>query len=138
MCCHRGRTVFCPTVVAVAKCQCVCRTFLHMHTSSYKHSEHLEFHCKLCKTVCLQTCEPDSCHVRPTLSHVLPASVNAGKSPPIPYVYVNSSGSVRNYRPMQVAVACSLEMYAFPFDKQNCSLTFRSWLHSGGFGATMR
>ncbi|XP_075888286.1 5-hydroxytryptamine receptor 3B, partial [Nelusetta ayraudi] len=56
--------------------------------------------------------------------------VDAGKSPPIPYVYVNSSGSVRNYRPMQVAVACSLEMYAFPFDKQNCSLTFRSWLHS--------
>lgn len=79
-------------------------------------------------------------HLRvcPTLSHVLPSSVNAGKSPPIPYVYVNSSGSVRNYRPMQVAVACSLEMYAFPFDKQNCSLTFRSWLHSGGFPAMTR
>ncbi|XP_024921176.1 5-hydroxytryptamine receptor 3A, partial [Cynoglossus semilaevis] len=56
--------------------------------------------------------------------------VDEGKSPPIPYVYVNSSGSVRNYRPMQVVLACSLEMYAFPFDKQNCSLTFRSWLHS--------
>ncbi|XP_062262508.1 5-hydroxytryptamine receptor 3B [Platichthys flesus] len=56
--------------------------------------------------------------------------LNAGKSPPIPYVYVNSSGSVKNYRPMQVVLACSLEMYAFPFDKQNCSLTFRSWLHS--------
>ncbi|KAF3840627.1 hypothetical protein F7725_006489 [Dissostichus mawsoni] len=38
---------------------------------------------------------------------------------------------VKNYRPMQVVLACSLEMYAFPFDKQNCSLTFRSWLHSG-------
>uniref|UniRef100_A0A8C4EKB8 5-hydroxytryptamine (serotonin) receptor 3B n=1 Tax=Dicentrarchus labrax TaxID=13489 RepID=A0A8C4EKB8_DICLA len=56
--------------------------------------------------------------------------VDEGKSPTIPYVYVNSSGSVKNYRPMQVVVACSLEMYAFPFDKQNCSLTFRSWLHS--------
>uniref|UniRef100_UPI0037E76296 5-hydroxytryptamine receptor 3B-like n=1 Tax=Semicossyphus pulcher TaxID=241346 RepID=UPI0037E76296 len=56
--------------------------------------------------------------------------VDAGKSPSIPYVYVNSSGSVKNYRPMQVVLACSLEMYAFPFDKQNCSLTFRSWLHS--------
>ncbi|XP_023263434.1 5-hydroxytryptamine receptor 3B [Seriola lalandi dorsalis] len=56
--------------------------------------------------------------------------VDGGKSPPIPYVYVNSSGSVKNYRPMQVVLACSLEMYAFPFDKQNCSLTFRSWLHS--------
>lgn len=73
--------------------------------------------------------------ISPTLSHVLPASVDAGKSPPIPYVYVNSSGWVRNHRPMQVAVACSLEMYSFPFDKQNCSLTFRSWLHSGGFRA---
>ncbi|CAJ1063349.1 -hydroxytryptamine receptor 3B [Xyrichtys novacula] len=56
--------------------------------------------------------------------------VDEGKSPSIPYVYVNSSGSVKNNRPMQVVLACSLEMYAFPFDKQNCSLTFRSWLHS--------
>uniref|UniRef100_A0A3B5MMZ6 5-hydroxytryptamine (serotonin) receptor 3B n=1 Tax=Xiphophorus couchianus TaxID=32473 RepID=A0A3B5MMZ6_9TELE len=56
--------------------------------------------------------------------------VEEGKSPPIPYVYVNSSGSVRNYRPIQAVLACSLEMYAFPFDRQNCSLTFRSWLHS--------
>uniref|UniRef100_A0A3B5B4C3 5-hydroxytryptamine (serotonin) receptor 3B n=1 Tax=Stegastes partitus TaxID=144197 RepID=A0A3B5B4C3_9TELE len=56
--------------------------------------------------------------------------VSFRKSPPIPYVYVNSSGSVKNYRPIQAVLACSLEMYAFPFDKQNCSLTFRSWLHS--------
>nr|XP_061817725.1 5-hydroxytryptamine receptor 3B-like [Nerophis lumbriciformis] len=56
--------------------------------------------------------------------------VDEGTSAPIPYVYVNSSGWVKNYRPMQVVLACSLEMYAFPFDKQNCSLTFRSWLHS--------
>ncbi|KAI3373958.1 hypothetical protein L3Q82_022523, partial [Scortum barcoo] len=61
---------------------------------------------------------------------IVSESVDEGKSPPIPYVYVNSSGSVKNYRPMQVVLACSLEMYAFPFDKQNCSLTFRSWLHS--------
>uniref|UniRef100_A0A3Q0RZ53 5-hydroxytryptamine (serotonin) receptor 3B n=1 Tax=Amphilophus citrinellus TaxID=61819 RepID=A0A3Q0RZ53_AMPCI len=56
--------------------------------------------------------------------------VDEGKSPPIPYVYVNSSGSVKNSRPIQAVLACSLELYAFPFDKQNCSLTFRSWLHS--------
>uniref|UniRef100_A0A667YYA2 5-hydroxytryptamine receptor 3B n=1 Tax=Myripristis murdjan TaxID=586833 RepID=A0A667YYA2_9TELE len=56
--------------------------------------------------------------------------VDEGKSPPIPYVYVNSSGSVKNYRPIQAVLACNLEMYAFPFDKQNCTLTFRSWLHS--------
>ncbi|XP_071398990.1 5-hydroxytryptamine receptor 3B-like [Centroberyx affinis] len=56
--------------------------------------------------------------------------VDEGKSPPIPYVYVNSSGSVKNYRPIQAVSACNLEMYAFPFDKQNCTLTFRSWLHT--------
>ncbi|XP_068600934.1 5-hydroxytryptamine receptor 3B-like [Brachionichthys hirsutus] len=56
--------------------------------------------------------------------------VDAGKSPPIPYVYVSSLGLVKSYRPLQGVLACSLEMYAFPFDKQNCSLTFRSWLHS--------
>ncbi|KAK7925103.1 hypothetical protein WMY93_007413 [Mugilogobius chulae] len=56
--------------------------------------------------------------------------VDDGKSPHIPYVYVDSSGLVKNYRPMQVVLACALDMYAFPFDKQNCSLTFRSWLHS--------
>ncbi|CAL8364575.1 unnamed protein product [Lota lota] len=56
--------------------------------------------------------------------------VDEGKSPPIPYVYVNSSGLVKNYRPIQAVLACKLELYAFPFDKQNCTLTFRSWLHS--------
>lgn len=57
--------------------------------------------------------------------------MDGGKAPPIPYVYVNSSGWVKNYRPVQAVLACSLEMFAFPFDKQNCSLSFRSWLHSG-------
>uniref|UniRef100_A0A673JUE0 5-hydroxytryptamine receptor 3B-like n=1 Tax=Sinocyclocheilus rhinocerous TaxID=307959 RepID=A0A673JUE0_9TELE len=56
--------------------------------------------------------------------------VDVGKSPVIPYVYVNCSGTVKNYKPIQVVSACHLEMYAFPFDKQNCTLTFRSWLHS--------
>ncbi|KAI5096603.1 5-hydroxytryptamine receptor 3B [Silurus meridionalis] len=58
--------------------------------------------------------------------------VSPGKSPVIPYVYVNSSGVVKNYKPIQVVSACDLEIYAFPFDKQNCTLTFRSWLHSVG------
>ncbi|CDQ92168.1 unnamed protein product, partial [Oncorhynchus mykiss] len=56
--------------------------------------------------------------------------VDVGESPAIPYVYVNSSGMVKNNKPIQVVSACDLELYAFPFDKQNCTLTFRSWLHS--------
>uniref|UniRef100_A0AAY4E4T5 5-hydroxytryptamine (serotonin) receptor 3B n=1 Tax=Denticeps clupeoides TaxID=299321 RepID=A0AAY4E4T5_9TELE len=55
--------------------------------------------------------------------------VDVGRSPAIPYIYVNSSGTVKNYKPIQVVSACDLELYAFPFDKQNCTLTFRSWLH---------
>ncbi|KAK1150094.1 5-hydroxytryptamine receptor 3B-like [Acipenser oxyrinchus oxyrinchus] len=56
--------------------------------------------------------------------------VDVGSSPDMPYVYVNSSGMIKNYRPIQVVSACSLEIYAFPFDRQNCTLTFRSWLHT--------
>ncbi|XP_048838719.1 5-hydroxytryptamine receptor 3B isoform X2 [Brienomyrus brachyistius] len=56
--------------------------------------------------------------------------VDVGRSPLLPYVYVNSSGMVKNYKPIQVVSACYLEIYAFPFDRQNCTLTFRSWLHT--------
>nr|XP_024652315.1 5-hydroxytryptamine receptor 3B [Macaca nemestrina] len=48
----------------------------------------------------------------------------------LPYVYVNSSGTIENSKPIQVVSACSLETYAFPFDVQNCSLTFKSILHT--------
>uniref|UniRef100_UPI00398F2DFA 5-hydroxytryptamine receptor 3B-like n=1 Tax=Pristiophorus japonicus TaxID=55135 RepID=UPI00398F2DFA len=56
--------------------------------------------------------------------------IDVGRSPYLPYVYVNSSGAIKNYKPIQVVSACSLEIYAFPFDKQNCTFTFCSWLHT--------
>nr|XP_020035705.1 5-hydroxytryptamine receptor 3A isoform X2 [Castor canadensis] len=56
--------------------------------------------------------------------------VDVGKSPSIPYVYVRHQGEVQNYKPFQVVTACSLNIYNFPFDVQNCSLTFTSWLHT--------
>ncbi|XP_072472929.1 5-hydroxytryptamine receptor 3A [Notamacropus eugenii] len=56
--------------------------------------------------------------------------VDVGKSPNIPYVYVRHQGQVQNYKPIQVVTACSLDIYNFPFDVQNCSLTFTSWLHT--------
>lgn len=58
-------------------------------------------------------------------------SVDSERSPDLPYVYVNSSGTIKNSKPIQVVSACSLETYTFPFDIQNCSLTFRSILHTG-------
>lgn len=57
-------------------------------------------------------------------------SVDVGKSPDIPYVYVTHNGLVRNYKPIQVVTACTLNIYNFPFDVQKCSLTFQSWLHT--------
>ncbi|XP_040113964.1 5-hydroxytryptamine receptor 3A isoform X2 [Oryx dammah] len=56
--------------------------------------------------------------------------VDVGKSPNIPYVYVRHHGEVQNYKPLQVMTACTLDIYNFPFDVQNCSLTFTSWLHT--------
>ncbi|KAM9217044.1 LOW QUALITY PROTEIN: 5-hydroxytryptamine receptor 3A-like [Leptosomus discolor] len=55
--------------------------------------------------------------------------VDVGKSPHLPYVYVGHHGEVQNLKPIQVMTACSLDIYNFPFDVQNCSLTFTSWLH---------
>ncbi|NXE16795.1 5HT3A protein, partial [Lophotis ruficrista] len=55
--------------------------------------------------------------------------VDVGKSPHVPYVYVGHGGEVQNLKPIQVMTACSLDIYNFPFDVQNCSLTFTSWLH---------
>lgn len=49
----------------------------------------------------------------------------------MPYVYVSHHGEVQNLKPIQVMTACSLDIYNFPFDVQNCSLTFTSWLHHG-------
>ncbi|XP_037007209.2 5-hydroxytryptamine receptor 3B [Artibeus jamaicensis] len=56
--------------------------------------------------------------------------VDIERLPDLPYVYVNSSGTIKNSKSMQVVSACSLETYAFPFDIQNCSLTFSSILHT--------
>ncbi|XP_036179869.1 5-hydroxytryptamine receptor 3B [Myotis myotis] len=56
--------------------------------------------------------------------------VDIERLPELHYVYVNSSGTIRNSKSIQVVSACSLETYAFPFDIQNCSLTFNSILHT--------
>lgn len=61
--------------------------------------------------------------------------MDVGKSPDIPYVYVRHHGEVQNYKPLQVVTACSLDIYNFPFDVQNCSLTFTSWLHTSEYTA---
>lgn len=66
---------------------------------------------------------------QPCSLSLVPPSVDVGKSPHVPYVYVGHHGEVQNLKPIQVMTACSLDIYNFPFDVQNCSLTFTSWLH---------
>ncbi|XP_048860013.1 5-hydroxytryptamine receptor 3A-like [Brienomyrus brachyistius] len=51
-------------------------------------------------------------------------------SPQIPYVHLDSSGYVTDGRPVRSVSSCNLDIYTFPFDVQNCSLTFNSYIHT--------
>ncbi|XP_042339946.1 5-hydroxytryptamine receptor 3A-like [Plectropomus leopardus] len=51
------------------------------------------------------------------------------KSPKTPYVYLQNTGDVFDDKPVRVASSCKLGIYTFPFDIQNCTLTFGSYLH---------
>ncbi|XP_070817546.1 5-hydroxytryptamine receptor 3A-like [Chaetodon trifascialis] len=51
------------------------------------------------------------------------------ESPQTPYVYLYNTGHVYDDKPVRVVTACKLIIYTFPFDIQNCTLTFGSFLH---------
>uniref|UniRef100_A0A3Q1ENL6 Neurotransmitter-gated ion-channel ligand-binding domain-containing protein n=1 Tax=Acanthochromis polyacanthus TaxID=80966 RepID=A0A3Q1ENL6_9TELE len=55
--------------------------------------------------------------------------IGEDESPRIPYVYLKNTGHVYDDKPLQVVSSCQLGIYTFPFDIQNCSLTFGSYLH---------
>ncbi|KAM4575259.1 5-hydroxytryptamine receptor 3A-like [Fundulus diaphanus] len=55
--------------------------------------------------------------------------MDENKSPQTPYVYLYNTGHVFDDKPVRVVSSCMLEIYNFPFDVQNCSLTFGSYLH---------
>nr|XP_019936208.1 PREDICTED: 5-hydroxytryptamine receptor 3E-like [Paralichthys olivaceus] len=52
-------------------------------------------------------------------------------APHVPYVNLYSNGRVRDAYPAKVVSSCNLDIYNFPFDIQNCSLTFNSYIHNG-------
>ncbi|XP_074492805.1 5-hydroxytryptamine receptor 3C-like [Sebastes fasciatus] len=54
------------------------------------------------------------------------------KSPKSPYVYLYNTGRVYDDRPIRVVSSCRLLIYTFPFDRQNCTLTFGSYIHYAG------
>uniref|UniRef100_A0A3B3XL20 Uncharacterized protein n=2 Tax=Poecilia mexicana TaxID=48701 RepID=A0A3B3XL20_9TELE len=51
------------------------------------------------------------------------------KAPSVPYVYLFNDGTVRDSFPVRVVSSCNLNIYTFPFDIQNCSLTFNSYIY---------
>eukprot|EP00063_Salmo_salar_P030488 XP_014005323.1 PREDICTED: 5-hydroxytryptamine receptor 3A-like [Salmo salar] len=50
-------------------------------------------------------------------------------APIIPYVYIKHTGKVLDANPVRVVSSCNMEIYTFPFDVQNCTFTFRSYIH---------
>ncbi|KAM9697286.1 5-hydroxytryptamine receptor 3C-like [Dama dama] len=44
--------------------------------------------------------------------------------------YVNSNGHIKYSKPMRVTSICNLDIFYFPFDEQNCTLTFRSFVYT--------
>lgn len=52
-------------------------------------------------------------------------------SPKTPYVYLYNTGHVYDDKPLRVVSSCLLEIYTFPFDIQNCTLTFGAYVHFG-------
>uniref|UniRef100_A0A3Q3JZF9 5-hydroxytryptamine (serotonin) receptor 3A n=1 Tax=Monopterus albus TaxID=43700 RepID=A0A3Q3JZF9_MONAL len=47
-----------------------------------------------------------------------------------PYVYVNYTGRIRWDRMLRLVSSCNLEIFSFPFDVQNCTFTFGSYMHT--------
>ncbi|XP_063058148.1 5-hydroxytryptamine receptor 3A-like [Engraulis encrasicolus] len=58
-------------------------------------------------------------------------SVDENNAPETFYLYVSHTGEVMDMMPVEVVSSCTLDIYEFPFDSQNCSYTFRSWIHNG-------
>ncbi|XP_041647336.1 5-hydroxytryptamine receptor 3E-like [Cheilinus undulatus] len=50
-------------------------------------------------------------------------------APFVPYVYLYNDGRVHDSQPVKVVSSCNLDIYTFPFDIQNCTMTFNSYLH---------
>nr|XP_024660891.1 5-hydroxytryptamine receptor 3C-like [Maylandia zebra] len=48
-------------------------------------------------------------------------------APNVPYTYVLSNGIVSDSQPVKAVTSCRLDIYLFPFDIQNCTLTFNSF-----------
>ncbi|XP_054980552.1 5-hydroxytryptamine receptor 3C isoform X3 [Sorex araneus] len=57
-------------------------------------------------------------------------SMDVDKTPQGLTAYVSNEGLVKYKKPMKVTSICSLDIFYFPFDQQNCTLTFSSFLYT--------
>ncbi|XP_049444300.1 5-hydroxytryptamine receptor 3A-like [Epinephelus fuscoguttatus] len=55
--------------------------------------------------------------------------VHEDESPQTSSVYLYNTGHVYDDKPIRVVATCKFVIYTFPFDIQNCSLTFKPYLH---------
>ncbi|XP_063056329.1 5-hydroxytryptamine receptor 3A-like [Engraulis encrasicolus] len=56
--------------------------------------------------------------------------MEANTGPETYFVYLHSDGTVHDWLPVRVVSSCNMDIYTFPFDTQNCSYTFNSYLHN--------
>lgn len=62
---------------------------------------------------------------------LLTYSMDVDHTPKGLMAYVNSEGHIKYDKPMQVISICNLDIFYFPFDEQNCTLTFGSFVYTG-------
>ncbi|XP_030646984.1 5-hydroxytryptamine receptor 3E-like [Chanos chanos] len=56
--------------------------------------------------------------------------MDENRAPESYYLYVNNNGVVHDSLPFHVISSCSLDIYTFPFDIQNCTYSFNSYKHN--------
>lgn len=69
--------------------------------------------------------------LQPVMTSALIDSMNENTAPVVPYVYLYSTGMLHDALPVRVVSSCNLDIYTFPFDIQNCTMTFNSYIHQG-------
>ncbi|XP_037380435.1 5-hydroxytryptamine receptor 3E-like isoform X2 [Talpa occidentalis] len=56
--------------------------------------------------------------------------IDIDKTPKGLTAYINNEGRIKYKKPMKVSSICNLDIFYFPFDQQNCTLTFSSFLYT--------
>uniref|UniRef100_A0A2K5YJA8 5-hydroxytryptamine receptor 3C n=1 Tax=Mandrillus leucophaeus TaxID=9568 RepID=A0A2K5YJA8_MANLE len=59
-----------------------------------------------------------------------PNSMDVSQTPSGLTAYISSEGQINYDKPMRVTSICNLDIFYFPFDQQNCTFTFSSFLHT--------